>query len=211
MSKLIDLTGQKFGCWTVLSRAKNSLQGHSRWLCECDCGTQRVVLGNSLRRGESTNCGCVAKEKLRKINTKHNKKRHPLYSVWIGMKKRCLNKNDHAYMYYGGRGVTIHNEWINHFQSFYNWAIKNGYKRNLTLDRIDVNGNYEPSNCRWTDKKTQARNRRSNFNITYNNETKCLTEWSEILGINRGTLKSRILRSKWSIEKAFTTPIKTKT
>lgn len=211
MSKCIDLTGQKFGHWTVLSRAENNHKGNSRWLCECDCGIQRVVLGDSLRSGKSTNCGCKRLVKMKKGSTKHNKRHHPLYSVWLDMKRRCLNKNDNAYVYYGERGIKVCDEWTNYFQSFYDWSIKNGYKQDLTLDRINTNGNYEPSNCRWTDKKIQARNRRNNFNITYNNETKCLSEWSEILGINRGTLKSRILRSKWSIEKAFTTPVKTKT
>lgn len=207
MSKFIDLTGQKFGYWTVIERATNNNKGEARWLCRCECGALKVVLGSSLRRGLSTNCGCKRLEKFKKSNTKHGKRQHPLYVVWVDIKRRCLNKNDSAYVYYGGRSITICNEWIDNFENFYNWSIKNGYKKGLSIDRIDTNGNYEPKNCRWTNAKTQARNRRNNFNITYNGQTKCLSEWSEILGINRGTLKSRILRSKWSIEKAFNTPI----
>lgn len=207
MNKSIDLTGQTFGYWTVLERATNDNKGQARWLCRCECGTLKIVLGYSLRKGKSTNCGCVRLEKMKKSSTTHGKRQHPLYIIWLDIKRRCLNKNDNAYMYYGGRNITICNEWIDNFDNFYNWSIENGYKKGLSIDRIDTNGNYEPSNCRWTNAKTQARNRRNNFNITYNGQTKCLSEWSEILCINRGTLKSRILRSKWSIEKAFNTPV----
>lgn len=122
------------------------------------------------------------------------------------MKDRCYNIKSHAYNCYGGRGIEICDEWKNNIVSFYNWAINNGYKDNLTIDRINVNGNYEPNNCRWVNSSIQANNRRYHKWITYNNETHNLTEWSKLLGINRQTLNKRLLIG-WSIEKAFTTPV----
>lgn len=130
-----------------------------------------------------------------------------IHSIYKGMKDRCRYKTNDNYMRYGGRGIKVCEEWLSDFMNFYNWAINNGYKDNLTLDRIDSNGNYEPSNCRWLTYKEQANNTRRNNYITYNNETHSLTEWAEILGIKRSTLSNRIVTKHWSIEKAFTTPL----
>ena len=129
-----------------------------------------------------------------------------IYRIYTNMKQRCNNPNNHKYKRYGGRGIAICPEWNNPhgLKAFYDWAMANGYSDNLTLDRIDVNGNYEPSNCRWTTNKIQSNNRTNNDIITYNGETHTLSEWGNILGINRGTLWSRLYCLNYPIEKAFT-------
>lgn len=182
------LEGQKFGRWTVLERAeKHPKAGSSMWLCRCECGTEKVVSELSLVKGQSKSCGCLHKENI----TLHNMAYSRIYRIWGHMKGRCTNPKHHAWKDYGGRGITICTEW-SEFEPFYNWAINNGYKENLTIDRINVNGNYEPNNCRWTTMVEQNRNRRNNRYITYKNETHCMVEWAEILNINYKFLKSKI-------------------
>lgn len=129
-----------------------------------------------------------------------------LYEIWRAMKKRCYLKTHVQYDNYGGRGIVVCDEWKDNSKNFFNWAMENGYRDDLTIDRIDVNSNYEPSNCRWVDWKTQNRNTRKNHFITYNGETHCLTEWGEIVGIDPRTLHERIKRG-WSIEQVLTTPL----
>ena len=131
-----------------------------------------------------------------------------LYRIWINIKTRCLNKKDNHYNRWGGRGITICEEWLNDFMNFYDWAMVNGYQENLSIDRIDNNGNYEPNNCRWSTIKEQNRNQRTNNLITYNGETLCLIEWAEKIGIKSNTLWNRLNLYKWSIEKTLTTKIK---
>lgn len=156
-----------------------------------------VEIGN-LKRG-TRSCGCLHRERVRK----HGKRHTRLYSIWLNMHDRCCNINNKCYSDYGGRGITICDEWLNDFMSFHNWAMNNGYQENLTIDRIDVNGNYEPNNCRWADMKTQNRNKRNNKNYTINGETHCLKEWCEILNLNYGKVKDRLNKSNWSIDEAL--------
>lgn len=171
----MDLTGQKFGRWTVLERAepKYNKKGcaEGRWKCRCDCGTERIVLQASLVRGRSQSCGCLNKEITSSIFKKHGHSHSgcSLYSVWNSIKNRCYCQSSSDYENYGGRGIAVCDEWLHDFEKFYDWAIKNGYRDEkgnnginiLTIDRIDVNGNYEPSNCRWMTNKIQAKNRRA--------------------------------------------------
>lgn len=131
-----------------------------------------------------------------------------VYRIWIGIKQRCLNKKCNNYPNYGGRGITICDEWKNDFLKFYEWSINNGYKDFLSIERVDVNGNYEPNNCKWATKKEQARNRRSNHLLEYKNEIKCLYEFAEKYNINAKTLQRRLFYNKWSIEKAIETPVR---
>lgn len=138
---------------------------------------------------------------------KQNPRKTRLYSIYRGMKDRCQRKTNDNYNRYGGRGIKVCEEWLSDFMAFYNWAINNGYKDNLTIDRINSNGNYEPSNCRWQTYKEQANNTRKNNFITFNNETHSLSQWAEILGMKRSTLTTRIHRQHWDIAKALTTPI----
>ena len=119
------------------------------------------------------------------------------------MKKRCYNSNDKAYNYYGGRGIKVCDEWLNDFQTFYDWSMNNGYNEHLTIDRIDVNGNYEPNNCRWVDYKIQNRNSRHNTLFTIDGETRCLSEWCEILNLNYKNVLARVTRYNWSIGEAL--------
>lgn len=140
-------------------------------------------------------------------NVTHGKRHTRLYGIWLQMKNRCFNAKTKRYKDYGGRGITVCDEWRNDFQSFYNWSISNGYDDTLTIDRKDNSGNYEPSNCRWVTVKEQNRNSRQCDMITYKGETHCLKEWSEILGLSYVALKNR-KKYGWSIERMFETPVR---
>lgn len=139
----------------------------------------------------------------------HGDSKTKLYMAWQNMRARCNRKSAREYSNYGGRGIKVCDEWQKNYEPFKEWALENGYSENLTLDRIDVNGNYEPSNCRWITNKEQQNNRRDNVLYTFNRETKTLAQWSENLGICFKTLQKRI--KNWGVEKAFTTPLKTET
>ena len=177
------------------------------WLCKCDCGTEKIIQGDCLLKGHTKSCGCLRASLLPILGLKHGLGKTRLHSIWLDMRRRCYKKNRKSYKDYGGRGITICDEWKDDFLSFYIWSINNGYEDNLTIDRIDVDGNYEPNNCRWITKKEQNRNTRTNIKITYNNQTKSLSEWAEILKINYNTLHSRITVLKYPVEKAFTKPV----
>lgn len=200
MSKFIDLTGNRYGKLTVISRAKNKKRktGGSRtmWKCQCECGNIITVESSHLKSGHSKSCGCITK--------KHGKFGTRIYKIWDSMYQRCYNRNNQAYKNYGGRGITVCDEWLHNFQSFYDWAMSNGYADDLTIDRKDVNGNYEPSNCRWATDVEQHNNTRANRYIEFNGETHTIAEWSRITGINDSTLRSRLGEYKWSIERALT-------
>lgn len=206
MGKFIDLTGQKFGRLTVIKRVENKGK-NTYWLCKCDCGNIKSVRVDSLKNGSIKSCGCYQKEMIKKCHTIHNKCHTRLHSIWSNMKQRCFNKNAKRYSQYGGRGITVCEEWKNDFMSFYDWAMANGYNDNLTIDRIDVNGNYEPNNCKWATNKEQQNNRQHHFLITYKGITKNLQEWCEEVGLSRDNLYRRLVKYKWSVEKALNTPV----
>ena len=208
MSKVNDLTGKKFGKLTVVKRNGSNKNGRALWLCECDCGNTKIVSGNSLLTKLTTSCGCYNKELVKKVNSKHNMSYTKLYKVWQGMKTRCYDKNFMYYYNYGGRGITICDEWKNDFSKFYEWAINNGYEEGLTIDRINVNGNYEPNNCRWITKKEQNDNMNKTIFLEYNGKKQTISQWSKELNITRIALYERIKRG-WSAEKALTTLLKT--
>lgn len=205
MGKVKDLTGQKFGRLTVLERAKNNTRGQSMWRCKCDCGNTWTGLGTSLISGNTQSCGCLAREMLIKRNTVHSLHGTRLYGIWVRMRQRCNDENCTDYISYGARGIAICKDWDD-YRSFHRWALANGYKDNLTIERIDVNGNYEPNNCKWISPAAQARNKTNNHKITYNGQTKTLAEWAEILGIKSSLLRYRL--RNWGVERAFTTPIR---
>jgi hypothetical protein len=194
-----DLTGEKFNRLTVVKRVEGKLKKHTYWECVCDCGNTTIVTSQKLKNEKTKSCGCYARD----INTKHGMWKTRLYGIWRNMKCRCYTPNATAYDCYGGRGIVVCDDWKNDFMSFYNWAYENGYKDDLTLDRIDVDGNYEPSNCRWATMKVQSNNTRSNHIIEYNGEKHTMTEWAEILGMKRKVLEHRIERG-WTTERAFT-------
>ncbi len=205
--KRIDLTGQRFGRLVVVRYAGRSRGKKNLWLCKCDCGNEKVVAVDKLHSGNTKSCGCLQREVHRKCRTTHGKSDTKLYLVWREMITRTENQNAERYGIYGGRGISICGEWHNNFQLFYDWAIQNGYKEGLTIDRIDVNGNYEPDNCRWITPYEQSRNLRKNVRITYSGKTMILKDWAKEIGIDYHTLWQRIRKSGWTVEEAFETPV----
>ena len=202
MGKIKNLLGQRFGKLVVIKYAGKEKRGRSLWLCQCDCGNQKVIPARHLLHNDAKSCGCSQHQKPR--TTTEDDRR--LGDTLQNMKARCNNPNNTHYKNYGERGITICEEW-QHVDKFREWAYNNGYKPGLTIDRIDVNGNYEPSNCRWVTNQEQQFNRTDNHLITYKGETKCLMEWANQLGINYDTLKHRVYN--WNdIERAFTTPVR---
>lgn len=206
MSKLIDLSGQRFGRLTVIERA-GSQWGHRTWKCVCDCGKVTIVTSSHLQNGMTTSCGCYQKQVAKEANTTHALTKTRLHSIWANMIQRCTNIKASGYLDYGGRGITVCDVWRNDFKEFYDWALVNGYDDTMTIDRIDVNGNYCPDNCRWTTKLKQANNKRNNRMLTFGGSTHTLAEWSDITGIKQATLFAR-LKKGWTIERALTTPTK---
>lgn len=201
-----DLTGQKFGRLVVLARSGKTNDRHAAWLCRCDCGEEKVVSGVNLRRGITQSCGCLNKEiNSQKVKT-HGMTRTRLYEEWKGIKFRCYNPKCAEYDRYGGRGITICPEWLHSFESFRDWALANGYQDNLTIERKDNDGPYNPDNCQWITHKDQQRNRSNNRRITYNGETKTLSQWAEETGIPYSTLRAR-LDHGWSIERSLLTSV----
>jgi hypothetical protein len=206
MRRLKDLTGARFGKLTVIERAP-SQKGHTCWKCRCDCGGEIIAQSWLLRRGDYRSCGCFRNELLRQRRTTHGMSHTRLFRIWAEMKKRCYNPKQGFYQDYGGRGITICKEWQSDFQAFYQWAIVSGYKDNLSIDRIDVNGNYTPDNCRWATRKEQANNTRRNHYVFYNGKTHTIAEWAEIIGISPKTIQSR-LSSGWNIKDALNKPVR---
>ncbi len=200
-----DLTNEKFGKLLVL--CKGTEEGI--WNCLCDCGNQVQVQYKSLLYGNTKSCGCIKTELLTERNKNQLASHHlygtRLYSIWDTMRARCIRLSSKDYKNYGARGIIVCEEWRNHFESFYHWAIQQGYEDHLTLDRIDVNGNYEPANCRWATIKEQANNTRVNRRITINCETKTIAEWAALAGISPKALRYRI-ESGWN-EKDLLVPV----
>lgn len=202
---IIDLTGKTFGYWTVISRTVNSKEGRSMWMCRCKCGTERAVRGYNLRNGTSKSCGCLSAEMTKERSTTHGMTGTRLYKIWGQMIQRTTNKNDPWYSYYGGRGIVVCEEWRNSFEPFKAWAVENGYKDNLTLDRRNNEEGYSPENCRWVTRAVQEENTRRTHFLTYKGKTKSITEWAKATGIKRSVLYDRINKMGWDIERALTT------
>lgn len=179
-----------------------------KWKIRCKCGN--IFIGQpSNTLGRCRECSykeVSAKKTIHYEAPHHNRPASRLYRIWLGMKARCNTTSSSTYNEYGGRNIEVCPEW-NDYLNFKAWAFSNGYKDSLSIDRINVNGNYEPSNCRWADKITQGRNRRNNHLLTYKGETKTMAEWAEIYGIKYHTLKRRINHYGFSVEEALTSPV----
>jgi hypothetical protein len=195
----IDITDQKYNRLTAI-RVFDKVGTVNRWLCRCDCGKETVVRINSLRRGEIKSCGCAKFG----TNLKHGKCGSKIYNNWLQMRARCYNPNNKYYKNYGGRNIKMCQRWFDSFEDFY--ADMGDAPANHSIDRINNDGDYEPSNCRWATKKEQTRNRRITTKITFQGTTKPLAEWSDELGMPYHMLFARIFISNWSVEKALTTP-----
>ena len=195
-----DLTGQRFNHLLVLERVPNDKK--TIWKCQCDCGKIVNVWAQSLKNGQKS-CGCMTKQILSEYRTTHGGSHTKLFEIWRNMKDRCYREKHKSYPQYGGRGIKVCDEWKNDFSAFQKWAFENGYDENAefmkcTIDRIDVNGNYEPDNCRWVDMKTQCNNRTNSRKLTYNNETHTISEWSEITGLPFDVIHSRLDKWHWT-------------
>ena len=191
-----NLVGMKFGKLTVIGFCYMGSKGHSYWLCQCECGNYKVVRGSHLKSGNVKTCGCIAPRKT------HGMSKTRIYNIWSKMLQRCYLKSNHAYSRYGGRGIIVCKEW-HKFEPFYDWSIKHGYSGSLSIDRINNDGNYEPSNCRWATPKQQANNTRKNRLITFDGRTKTMIQWAREKGIKQSTLSMRINKYGWSVEKAL--------
>ena len=263
LPKFNDVTGKRFTRLVAMSPAGKDKHGNTTWLCKCDCGEEKIVPIGSLTSGNTKSCGCLNRENLSKNpnRTIHGMSKTRLYNTWNKMKNRCNSPNSNEYKYYGGRGIKVCDEWQK-FEPFCDWALANGYSDDLSIDRIDNDGNYEPSNCRWVDFITQVNNRSSNVRFTYNGKSMTISEiaretgvskdllygrlekgysledslkypprelpwsssmskyitwngktqnvdqWARELGMRPGALRYRLNEAKWSVEKAFTTPVK---
>jgi len=207
MRRLINLIGRRFGRLTVVSRAENAPCGKARWNCLCDCGKENKEYDGNLKRGGVKSCGCLKKE-IGIRCYKHGKTSTRLYNIWRGMRKRTYCQNQKDYEGYGGRGIAVCDEWKNNYEAFEKWALQSGYTNNLTIERINNDGDYTPENCRWATVEEQGNNKRNNHYITYNGEIKTVTEWSRIFGIKKATVYNRILTLGWDEIKAIVTPVK---
>lgn len=157
----IDMKGMKCGRLTVLTYAY-SKDRRAYWECVCECGNKCIAYGKHLRRGTTKSCGCLQRERASEANSTHGKSGTRLHRTWQGMRRRTRNKSQWNYKYYGGRGIKVCAEW-ERFEDFYDWAIANGYKEGLSIERVDVDGNYEPANCTWIPVNEQQRNKRNNL------------------------------------------------
>lgn len=194
-----NLIGKKFNNLMVVEKVY--INNKSWWKCKCDCGNFKNVKTSDLKRGHVKSCGCIFNGK--KIKNTHNNR---IYNIWYNMKRRCYQKEDKNYKNYGKRGIRIRADWLNDFSNFYEWAINNGYEENLTIERIDVNGNYEPNNCKWITLEKQLCNQRRNVFYCYKGETKCLSELCKEHKMPYTTVRARLLSGK-TIQQALEIPI----
>ena len=194
-----DLTGRTFGKLTVISKSsKISKNYQTYWNCLCSCGGSKTIRRDALLSESTQTCGCFAHG--------HRKNRTPEYRAWCKLKERCHNKNTEIYYNYGSRGITVCDRWNNSFLNFLN-DMGNRPSPKHSMDRIDNNGNYEPSNCRWATRIEQANNKRTNHSITFNNKTLNINQWVRETGLTRSAIRYR-LKAKWSVEKTLSTPVR---
>ena len=204
MYKPEEIEGKKFGYLTAIKYS-----GNGKWECACDCGNIKYVETSKLVKGKIVSCGC--KNKLHQFRKTHGMTNTRIYSIWSGMKNRCQNTRKQEYKMYGGRGISICDEWLgeNGFEYFCDWAMQNGYQDNLTIERKDVDGNYCPENCCWIPLGEQALNTRNNVYLEYNGESKPISQWAKEYGINYQVFHNRVRNLGWSMEKALNEPVRT--
>ena len=194
----IDITNNKYGRLTAIKETSEYLGESRKWVCLCVCGKKVKVSKNSLMSGNTKSCGCLRMDAI----TKHGMYGTSVYRSWFALIQRCNNKNSTPYPYYGGRGISVCERWVNSFEDFYK-DMGDKPSKNHSIDRIDNDGDYCPENCRWATNKQQSRNKRNNVMVEFKGKEQCITDWSIETGINKDTLKSRI-DSGWTIEKSLT-------
>lgn len=187
--------GERYGRLVVIANGGKGADRRYLAVCKCDCGNTCTVMEKHLRSGNTQSCGCLKRDRGIKANTTHGHSKTHLYRIWASMKDRCKREDCTGFENYGGRGITVCQEWET-FEPFHEWALSHGYSSGLTIDRIDVNGNYCPENCRWATMKEQGNNKRDTVKITFNGTTHSLKEWSEILGVNYYTMHKRYKAGK---------------
>lgn len=211
---MVDYTNRVFGRLRVIGRAEPKTlpcgQKIYMWKCQCECGNIKDVSSDNLRIGKTKSCGCLSAELSRKRRTTHggtaNRKRERIYDIWRAMKERCYNPKNISYKNYGGRGITVCDEWRNSYDVFKQWSLSSGYSDDMSIDRIDSSLCYSPENCRWASRKTQNNNTRHNTYITAFGKTQTLSQWSEEVGIKTDVISSRIKKLGWDAETALLKP-----
>ncbi|MDD3229598.1 MAG: hypothetical protein PHE09_10320 [Oscillospiraceae bacterium] len=211
MNKAHDITGNRYGSLVALSRVENRGKD-TAWLCLCDCGNKTVVKTPNLKNGHTKSCGCLKEKTSYRNNIKHGLSQNnghiaKLYKLWSGIKDRCLNINNPHYKEYGGRGILICEDWVSDYEAFHKWAVSNGYKECLSIDRVNNNKGYSPDNCRFVTMTEQNRNKRNNITVEYRGRKMVLSELSEICGVNYKTLYKRVM-SGWSVKDAAERPVR---
>lgn len=198
--RIEDLSCFKFGLLKPLKMVQ-PINKKTMWLCKCDCGNEIVAYASNLKNGHAKSCGCI-KYTAKKLSTKR------IYTIYRGIISRCFNKSDKNYLKYGAKGITVCDEWKgeNGLFNFVDWSYNNGYSEHLSIDRIDVNGNYEPSNCRWVDKYTQANNKRNSVYLTYKGKTQTVPQWSRELGLKPYLIHQRI-KLGWTTKQILETRV----
>lgn len=207
----VDITGQRFGRLVAVEPVSKARDGQYIWRCRCDCGRTKDVILGDLKFGSVQSCGCFASESRSRIlkewhkrnphnHATHGKSNTRLFTIWTQMRARC---RDNRRKDYNGRGITVCKEWDSSFEAFRDWAFNNGYSDDLSIDRIDNNGNYEPENCRWADRITQCNNRRSSRMVTYQGRTQTLAQWCRELDLSYNAISLRINQRGWSEEEAL--------
>lgn len=196
-----SIVGKQFGRLIVLGFDHMGKYGESYWLCECTCPKHNrlIVSRGSLTKHHTTSCGCYKSDLQRKLKTTHGDHKSRLHNIWGDMEQRCGNEKHTNYRLYGERGIDVCEEWSDNFETFRNWAVSNGYSDNLTLDRIDNDGNYCPDNCRWVDRYTQMNNTRKTRRITYNGETNSISEWARKFNVSYNLLYYRLIKNDMSL------------
>lgn len=209
VSRSPELTGTRFGKLVVVTGIRR-VNGTPAWRCRCDCGTESVVITGDLRSGNSRSCGCGQRKAAAKVcrqrSTTHGWTGARLYNIWHGMILRCYYKTQISYARYGGRGITVCDEWRHDFRTFRDWALANGYAANLTIDRRDNDGNYHPDNCRWITIQKQQCNRSTSRIIEWNGKRQAISEWARETGIRSTSIRYRLFVG-WPLERVFTEPM----
>lgn len=208
LNRRMEIVGQRFNRLLCIEMIGLDKHGHSLARFKCDCGNETILNASGVKGGRIKSCGCLVHEPHGNYpQTQHGLCNSTLYRRWSGARNRCNNPTNKAYPNYGGRGIKMCEEWDSNFLAFYDWALSNGYSKDLSLDRIDNDGPYSPENCRWADVKTQGNNRRTNVYISFDGKTQTLHEWADEYDLDYQTLHRRISKG-WDFMEALTTPMK---